>query len=68
MLVSVKHPNLISLLPRNYQVIIGVVHELKIGDIAFMQIQTICNKVAGILVLIDSLKEAKTMDMILAKC
>ena len=48
-----------------------VVHELEFGDIAVMQIQTICSAVPGILILIGSLgclKEVKTMDMILGKC
>ena len=40
-------------------------------DIAVMQIETICGKVTGILILIGSLrclKEAKTMAIILGKC
>ena len=54
--------------PRNYQVSKKVVHEIKFGDIAVIQIQTICGIVTVIIILIDSLrclKEAKAMDMIL---
>ena len=42
-----------------------------LGDIAVMQIITICSRVTGIIILICSLgclKEVKTMDMILGKC
>ena len=45
-----------------------MVHEIKFGDIAVIQIQTICGIVTGIIILIGSLrclKEVKTMDMIL---
>ena len=60
-----------TLLPRSYQVSKEVVHELKFGDIAVMQILTICSRVTGILILIVNLgclKEVKSMDMILRKC
>ena len=48
-----------------------VVHEIEFGDIAVIQIQTICCRVTGILILIGSfgcLKKVKTMDMILGNC
>ena len=54
--------------PCNNQVSKGVFHELKFGDVAVMQIQTICSLVTNILILIGSLrclKEADPMDMIL---
>ena len=54
--------------PHNYQVSKEVVHGLEFGDIAVMQILTICSRVTGILILIGSfgcLKEVKTMDTIL---
>ena len=57
--------------PCNYQLSKSIVHEIKFGDIAVMQIYRICSRVTGILILIDSLgclKEVKTMDMILEKC
>ena len=41
-----------------------------LGDIAVMEMQTICSRVTGNLILIGSLgclKEVKTMDMILEK-
>ena len=41
--------------PRSYQVSKEVVHELKFGDIAVIQILTICSRVTGILILIGSL-------------
>ena len=41
----VKNTHLLLILPRNYQVSKGVVHELEFGDIAVMQILTICNRV-----------------------
>ena len=48
-----------------------VVHELEFGNIAVMQILTICSRVTRILILIDSLgclKKVKTIDMIVGKC
>ena len=48
-----------------------VVHELDFGDIAVMQIKTMCCRVTGILILIGSLgclKDEKPMDMIPVKC
>ena len=57
---------------RNYQISKEIVHELKFGDIAVMQIQTICNIATGFFLTLigrlECLKEAKTMDIILGKC
>ena len=62
----IKHT--LHIQPRNYQVSKEVVNKLKFGDVAVMQILTICSTVTDILTLIGSsrcLKDAKTMDMIL---
>ena len=67
-LVFAAHRLVLVLLPCNYHFTRSIVHEIKFGDIAVMQILTICSRVTGILILIVSLgclKEVKTMNMIL---
>ena len=54
--------------PSNWQVSKEEDYKLEFGDIAVMQILTICSEVTETLILIGSLgclKEAKTMDMII---
>ena len=51
--------------PCNYQLSKSIVQEIKFGDIAVIQILTICHIVTGILILIEMFKRGKPMDMIL---